>query len=265
MSKSFALIGAAGYIAEKHMKAIKDTGNSLDLIVDINDSVGVIDRYFKDCMFSENLHNSFDYVSICTPNYMHPMHIDMALKHANHAICEKPLALTSKHIAAMINKPVSVILQLRLCEAVQQLKEQCKQGIHDVHINYVTPRGDWYYKSWKGDKALSGGIMFNIGIHLFDMLYYVFGEFVDGKIDMIKKDVATGTLKLERAKISWRLSTRITEQADRHIEVNGNYVDISKDFTDMHTKSYEEILKGNGFTPEDALHSIQIIEKLNTL
>jgi UDP-N-acetyl-2-amino-2-deoxyglucuronate dehydrogenase len=296
--KNFALIGAAGYIAPRHMKAIKETGNNLVAALDKNDSVGVIDSYFPEADFFTEYESfdrhidlikrngtSLDYVSIATPNYLHDSHIRLALRHDAHAICEKPLVLNSHDIDALqiiqeeTGKQVYNILQLRLHQSIIELKafvadEVAKNPnkIFDVDLTYLTSRGQWYFTSWKGDDNKSGGIATNIGVHFYDMLGWVFGELKQNEAHLKQDDTSAGYLEFKHARVRWFLSVNydyIPEEVKaagqrtyRSITVDGNEIEFSGGFTDLHTKSYEHILHGGGFGLEEARKSIEIVSNI---
>ncbi len=294
--KNFALIGAAGYIAPRHLKAIKDTNNNLIAALDKFDSVGIMDSFFPDADFfveferfdrhleklkrEKNIH--LDYVSICTPNYLHDAHIRTALRRDAHAICEKPLVLNPWNIDALLDiekatgKKVYTILQLRLHESIIALKKKVEEGpkdkIYDIDLTYLTSRGHWYYTSWKGDKSKSGGIASNIGVHFYDMLSWIFGNVKRNVVHMHSHDRAAGYLEFERARVRWFLSidykTIPQEIRDtgmrtfRSITVNGEEIEFSGGFTELHTTSYKDIINGNGFGLSDARQSIEIVHDI---
>ncbi|WP_029038381.1 Gfo/Idh/MocA family protein [Salinimicrobium xinjiangense] len=291
--KNFALIGAAGYIAPRHLKAIKDTNNNLIAALDKFDSVGVMDSYFPEADFFveferfdrhiEKLHRlrniELDYVSICTPNYLHDSHIRMALRRGADAICEKPLVLNPWNIDALAEieketgNQIFSILQLRLHPSIIALREKVKKGpkdkIYDVDLTYLTSRGHWYYTSWKGDKDKSGGIATNIGVHFYDMLGWIFGEVKENKVHIHTHDRAAGYLEFEQARVRWFLSINyntipsevqnIGQRTYRSIKVEGEEIEFSNGFTDLHTESYKDILNGKGFDLQDAKQSIEIV------
>lgn len=293
--KNFALIGAAGYIAPRHLKAIKDTNNVLIAALDKFDSVGIMDSYFPNADFFieferfdrhiEKLKRNgthLDYVSICTPNYLHDSHIRMALRRGADAICEKPLVLNPWNLDALEDiqqdsgNKISTILQLRLHPSIIELKNKVDNGPKDkkyeIDLTYITSRGGWYHISWKGDHSKSGGIATNIGIHFFDMLTWIFGDVQENEIYLRKEDKASGFLELENARIRWFLS--IDEKdvpADiqakgqrtyRSIQINNEEIEFSDGFTELHTKSYQEILAGNGFGLDSARPSVNIVHHL---
>jgi len=290
--KNFGLIGVAGYIAVRHLKAIKDTGNILLASLDKFDSVGILDSYFPNSDFFveferfdrhfEKLKRSgtkIDYVSICSPNYLHDAHIRFALRHKAHAICEKPLVLNPWNIDALqeieneTGKKVYSILQTRLHPEIKKLKEKIKNGPHDkkydIDLTYVTSRGNWYFFSWKGDIQKSGGVATNIGVHFFDMLGWIFGKVKENIVHLSQYNKAAGFLELERARIRWFLSLDINDvpgeiraegkRTFRSITIDGEEIEFSEGFTDLHTESYIEILKGNGFGLEDCRQSIETV------
>ncbi len=294
--KNFALIGAAGYIAPRHMKAIKETGNILVAALDKNDSVGVVDSYFPNAdfftepeRFDRHLYKlrrlpgkQVDFVSICSPNYLHDAHIRLALRNGANAICEKPLVLNPWNLDALADieketgKKIFTILQLRLHPALQALKQKIDSGpagqIYDVDLNYITSRGKWYHISWKGDLARSGGIATNIGIHFFDMLTWIFGDVKENNVKTHTDTTASGSLLLEKARVNWLLSVDDLQlpaaaiaagnRTFRSITVDGEEIEFSGGFADLHTHSYREILNGNGFGLEDARRSIEIVQKI---
>lgn len=289
--KNFALIGAAGFIAPRHMRAIKDTGNRLIAALDKSDSVGIIDSYFPDCaffteyerfdrhiekLFQENK-TSVDYVSICSPNYLHDAHVRFALRAGAHAICEKPLVLNPWNLDSLqtieqrLGKRVYTILQLRLHPTIIELKNKIaasKKNDYKVDLTYITPRGNWYLHSWKGESGKSGGLATNIGIHFFDMLAWIFGQPSEYRLDMDTPQKASGVLKLQRATVNWFLSIdsrdlEFTEnkglhKAFRSITVDGEALKFSDGFTDLHTESYRQILAGRGFGIEDSRTAVTI-------
>ncbi|MFP4662968.1 MAG: Gfo/Idh/MocA family oxidoreductase [Bacteroidales bacterium] len=288
----FALIGVAGYIAIRHVKAIKETGNNLAATMDLFDSVGFLDAYFPNADFFHEYerfdrhvdklrrkNKKIDYVSICTPNYLHDSHIRFALKNDAHAICEKPLVLNPWNIDGLseiekeTGKKINTILQLRLHPTIIALKEKIANGpkdkIYDVDLAYLTSRGNWYHYSWKGDPNKSGGISTNIGIHFYDMLTWIFGDVKESIVHEHGEKRAAGFLHLEKARVRWVLSVDENDLPDnikaqgqrtfRSITVEGEEIEFSKGFTDLHTLSYQEILKGNGFGLKDARKSIEVV------
>jgi len=290
--KNFAIIGVAGYIAVRHLKAIKETGNVLLAALDKFDSVGFIDGYFPDADFFVEFERfdrhidmlrrcgkKIDYVSICSPNYLHDSHIRFALRNDSDAICEKPLVLNPWNIDALqsfekeTGRKVYNILQLRLHPTILALKKKIDEGpadkIYDIDLSYITSRGNWYHYSWKGDEHKSGGIATNIGVHFFDMLTWIFGKVKTNTVQILKNDKAVGYLELEKARVRWFLSIDYKDvpqsykekgqRTFRSIIVNGDEVEFSGGFTDLHTQTYQSILKGNGFGLEDARNSIETV------
>lgn len=293
--KNFALIGVAGYIAPRHIQAIKATGNNLVAALDRHDNVGILDSYFPNCDFFTEFERfdrhldklkrtgvKIDYVSICSPNYLHDSHIRFALRHGANAICEKPLVLNPWNIDALAEieketgKKVYTILQLRLHSSIISLRDQIRGGrqdkIYDVDLTYITSRGNWYHHSWKGDISKSGGIATNIGIHFFDMLIWVFGNVKSYEIIEMSVKNARGVLYLEHAKIKWFLSINYDDLKEdlkqmgkrtyRSLQIEGQEVEFSDGFTDLHTRSYEEILEGKGYGLKEAKPSVDIAHKI---
>lgn len=293
--KDFALIGAAGFIAPRHLKAIKETGNNLVAAMDRFDSVGIIDSYFPQTDFFTEYERfdrhldklrrqgkKVDYVSICSPNYLHDAHIRFALRHQADAICEKPLVLNPWNVDALAEieketgKKVYTILQLRLHPTIIKLREEVlvsdSDKVVDVDLTYITSRGKWYHHSWKGEESKSGGIATNIGIHFFDMLLWIFGEAREIKVEKYESDHASGFLQLKRARVRWFLSINEDHLPEavkvqgkktfRSLKMNGQEIEFSEGFTDLHTISYQEILKGNGFGLEDARLSIELAYRI---
>jgi UDP-N-acetyl-2-amino-2-deoxyglucuronate dehydrogenase len=290
--KNFGLIGVAGYIAVRHLKAIKDTGNILLACLDKFDCVGILDSYFPECDFFvefERFDRHFDklkrtgtkidYVSICSPNYLHDSHIRFALRHQADAICEKPIVLNPWNIDALqeiekeTGKSVFTILQLRLHPKILELREKIKTGpadkVYDVDLSYITSRGNWYNISWKGDIEKSGGIATNIGIHFFDMLEWIFGRQKSTVVHISEKNKAAGYLELEKARIRWFLSLDFNDippvyrktgkRTFRSITVDGKEIEFSEGFTELHTLTYREILAGKGYGLEDARQSVETV------
>jgi UDP-N-acetyl-2-amino-2-deoxyglucuronate dehydrogenase len=294
VSRRFALIGAAGYIAPRHMRAIRDTGHAIVAALDPNDSVGVIDSYFPDADFFTEFERfdrhvdkqrrkgaAIDYVSICSPNYLHDAHIRFALRSHAHAICEKPTVLNPWNLDALAEIEqetgcrVFTVLQLRLHPAIVALKERIdaqRDAVHDVDVTYVTSRGHWYQASWKGDVAKSGGIATNIGLHFFDVLAWVFGPAVSNVVHLNQADCASGVLGLRRARVRWFLSVNVQhvpearrlrgERTYRSITVDGEELEFSDGFTDLHTASYRRILEGGGFGLDDARAAVETVSEV---
>ena len=288
----FGLIGAAGYIAPRHMKAIKETSNNLIAALDPFDSVGVIDSYFPEADFfteperfdrhMDKLRKSgeyaMDYVSICSPNYLHDSHIRMSLRNQAHAICEKPLVLNPWNVDALAEieketgKNIFNILQLRHHPAVVNLKERIDNGpshkIYDIDLSYITSRGSWYFYSWKGNTEKSGGVGTNIGIHFFDMLTWIFGSVKENIVHVSQRDKAAGFLLLEKARVRWFLSVNSSDLPSevkakgqptyRSLTLNGEEFEFSGGFNDLHTQSYKHILQGDGFGLDTVRPSISI-------
>ena len=293
--KNFVLIGASGYIAPRHMKAIKETGNNLIAAYDPYDGVGIMDSYFPETHFFTEFERfdrhiekikrtgiKIDYVSICSPNYLHDSHIRYGLRIGADVICEKPLVLNPWNVDALIEleneyqNKVSTILQLRHHESILALKEKVDQGpndkIYNIDLNYITSRGNWYFSSWKGNEEKSGGIASNIGVHFFDMLQWIFGPMKSSSIDIKTKDTNSGTLRFKQAKVNWYLSINtenLPQKAKdqglptfRTLSIEGEEIEFSKGFTDLHTISYQKILNGEGYGLSDAKNSIEIVSKI---
>jgi UDP-N-acetyl-2-amino-2-deoxyglucuronate dehydrogenase len=296
---NFALIGAAGYIAPRHLKAIKETGNTLIAALDVSDSVGVLDQYFPQTSFfteferfdrhAEKLkrkgeNQRIHYVSIASPNYLHDAHIRFALRIGADAICEKPLVLNPwnidglKSIEGESEKRVLTILQLRHHPSIAALKEKIAsikpEKKFDIDLTYITARGTWYHYSWKGDIKKSGGIATNIGIHFFDMLQWIYGPPRKNVVHLLERDRAAGFLELDRARVRWFLSLRFDDlpksalsegkTSFRSLKVNGEELQFSEGFADLHTVSYQDILKGKGFGLDDAKPSVGIVSEIRT-
>ncbi len=302
--KNFALIGAAGYIAPRHMKAIKDTGNDLCAAYDVFDSVGIIDSYFPKCSFFTQYElferhvtkmengaiikkdgrctGKLDYVSICTPNYLHDAHIRFGLRAGANVISEKPLVLNPKSIDALekieneTGKKVFNILQLRLHSAIIDLKKKIDQGpvdkIYDLDLTYITSRGHWYYTSWKGDARKSGGVATNIGVHFYDMLAWIFGEVKQNIVHISSHDRVAGFLEFEKARVRYFLSINFDtlpqeaklagKRTYRSLSMEGTEIEFSDGFTELHTDSYNHILSGEGFGLDQARKSIEIVHNI---
>ena len=293
--KRFAIIGVGGYIAPKHVEAIKNTGNELVAALDPNDSVGILDRYFEDVpffteyeRFERFVHKlkregkGVDFISVCSPNYLHDTHVRCALSVGANAICEKPLVLSPWNIDALADEEkknggtVYNILQLRYLDDIIALRKKYMDHSGkplEVSLKYITKRGPWYQVSWKGDEEKSGGVMMNIGIHFFDFLLWVFGSPTqDPKIETLTPYKAKGSLQLQRANVNWFLSVdkndlppNLGKSAFRSITIDGKEVEFSEGFTNLHTKVYQEILAGNGFGLYDAKPSIELVHKLRTI
>ncbi len=291
-SYNFAMIGVAGYIAPRHLKAIKDTGNNLVATLDKSDNVGIMDSYFPEADFFvefERFDRHIDklkrhgtkvhYVSICSPNYLHDSHIRFALRHQADAICEKPIVLNPWNIDALLEieretgRRVYNVLQLRHHPSIQALKKKIENGpknkIYDLDLTYITSRGNWYFISWKGDLQKSGGIATNIGVHFFDMLIWIFGPVKNNIVHVSKSNKASGFLQLEQARVRWFLSVDACDlpgeqkangrRTYRSITLEGEEIEFSDGFSDLHTLSYREVLEGKGFGLEEARHSIETV------
>ena len=297
--KNFALIGAAGYIAPRHFKAIKETGNHLTAILDKSDSVGIIDSYFPEAAFfteserfdrylyrcyREKTNSKVDYVSICSPNYLHDAHIRMALRNGANAICEKPIVLNPWNLEGLeqierdTGNSIFHILQLRLHPAVIALKQQIDSNssdkIFDIDLTYITSRGTWYLYSWKSDVEKSGGITTNIGSHFFDMLTYIFGEVQDVKVHYATPVTVAGFMYLKKARVRWFLSIEkkylpqeVIKQEKttyRSLKIDNQEFEFSDGFTDLHTCSYQNILSGNGFRIQDAYPYVSLCHDIRS-
>lgn len=295
MSKNFCLIGSAGFIAPRHLKAIKETGNNLLATLDKHDCVGIMDSYFPDADFFIEYERfdrhidklkrtgiQMDYVSICTPNYLHDSHIRFALRHGADAICEKPIVLNPWNVDALAEieaetgRRIYTILQLRHHPSIVALKEKIanapKDKVFDIDLTYITSRGRWYYISWKGDIQKSGGVATNIGVHFFDMLSWIFGDVKENMVNVSLHNKAAGCLILNRARVRWFLSLDYNDIPEgikakgqrtyRSITIEGDELEFSDGFTDLHTVSYQEILAGRGYGLSDARSSIQMVHHI---
>ncbi|MFW5832338.1 MAG: Gfo/Idh/MocA family oxidoreductase [Prolixibacteraceae bacterium] len=293
--KNFALIGAAGYIAPRHMKAIMDTGNKLIAALDPYDGVGIMDSYYPDADFFTEFERfdrhvdklrrkgvNLDFVSICSPNFLHDSHIRFGLRNNADVICEKPIVLNPWNVEALkelekeTGKNIYNILQLRLHSSVIELKNKIDKSepgkIYDVDLSYITSRGHWYYTSWKGDVAKSGGVATNIGVHFFDMLTWIFGGIKENVVHLHEHDRAAGFLQLEKARVRWFLSINYDTIPDkvkqkgmrtfRSITVDDEDFEFSGGFTELHTRSYEDILAGEGFRIADAEKAINAVYQI---
>lgn len=299
MSRNFALVGVAGYIAPRHIKAIKDTGNRLVAAVDPNDSVGVLDRYFLDVSYFKEIER-FDrhlekrrrgpeadrihIVSICSPNFLHDAHIRMALRAGADALCEKPLVINPWNLDALeeveqeSGRTVFTVLQLRVHPALLALRERLAKEVagprHTVVLRYVTGRGNWYHVSWKGAEDRSGGLATNIGIHLFDLLLWLFGPVVRSEVHHRDPKRTNGSLELSRADVSWSLSVDPVDlpfaaepgirSTYRSITVDGEEIEFTEGFADLHTRVYERVFEGEGFRIADARPSIELVHQIRT-
>lgn len=294
--KRFAVIGVGGYIAGRHLRAIQDTGNHCIAALDKHDSVGIIDSYFPDAKFfteferfdrhleKERHHfgHSVDYVTICSPNYLHDAHIRFALRLGANAICEKPLVLNPWNVDALMDLEkeslgaVRVILQLRLHKAIQAIKEKYQsEGFtqkHEIELTYIAPRGQWYHASWKGRPEQSGGLASNIGVHFFDMLSWLFGSAKRNEVNVSSPSKMAGVLELEHANVRWFLSVDRDDlpaayngekpKTFRAIKIDGEEVEFSGGFADLHTDSYRDILGGGGFSMLDARPAIEMVSQI---
>jgi UDP-N-acetyl-2-amino-2-deoxyglucuronate dehydrogenase len=293
--KNFALIGAGGYIAPRHMRAIKDTGNNLLAALDKHDSVGILDSYFPEANFFTEFERfdrhleklkrqeiRTDYVSVCSPNYLHDSHIRFGLRIGADVICEKPIVLNPWNIDALLEieketgKNIYTILQLRLHPAMIALKEKIDAAPSNkryaITLQYITSRGNWYHTSWKGDIQKSGGIATNIGVHFFDMLMWIFGAVQENNVIQHDADTAKGNLILEKANINWMLSIDANalppavkaagKRTYRILSIDGDEFEFSEGFTELHTRSYEEIIKGNGYRIGETKAAIQVVHDI---
>lgn len=297
--KNFAITGVAGYIAPRHLKAIKETGNNLLAAVDPHDSVGLLDQYFPSAQFfteverfdrhleklrREKIPNKIDYLSICSPNHLHDAHIRLGLRLGADAICEKPLVMNPWNLDALqkleeeYGKRVFTILQLRVHPALLKMKETLSQKSsmhkHEVELTYITSRGSWYDFSWKGDNSKSGGVATNIGIHFFDLLLWYFGNCISSELHISHKRKTSGFLELENANVKWFLSidekdlpeslSGSEQRTFRSIKIDGEELEFTKGFTDLHTIVYEKTLSGSGFGIDDARPSIELVYNIRT-
>ncbi|MBL8890170.1 MAG: Gfo/Idh/MocA family oxidoreductase [Planctomycetaceae bacterium] len=299
MSKNFALIGVAGFIAPKHLKAIKETGNRLVAAVDKHDAVGIMDNHFPDANFFTEIErfdrflekqrretngSPIDYVSICTPNYLHDSHCRLALRVGSNAICEKPLVISPWNLDQLrdleqdYGKKVYSVLQLRLHPDLIRLKKEIDAAANghrrEICLTYITRRGKWYHQSWKGDVERSGGVAMNIGVHFFDFLSWIYGRPNRSFLHLNQPSRMSGVLELEKARIRWFLSVDANDlpeqvrakngHAFRSITVDGEEIDLSTGFTDLHTEVYKDILAGGGFGIEDSQPAIELVYQIRT-
>jgi UDP-N-acetyl-2-amino-2-deoxyglucuronate dehydrogenase len=293
--KNFVLIGAGGYIAPKHLKAIKETGNNLLAALDKHDSVGILDTYFPQADFfteferfdrhCEKLRRSntpIHYVSVCSPNYLHDAHCRFGLRIGADVICEKPVVLNPWNVDALMEiekvtgRKVYTILQLRLHPAIISLREKVLNGPagkkYKIDLKYITARGNWYHSSWKGDIYKSGGISTNIGIHFFDLLLWIFGDVKENVVYQHEMDTASGKLELARAEVDWMLSIdgsqlpeevkKMDKKTYRSLNIDGEEVEFSDGFAELHTKSYEEILSGRGYQLSENFPTISLVHQI---
>lgn len=296
--KNFAIIGVGGYVAPRHLKAIKDTGNNLVSAYDKSDSVGILDSYFPQASFFTeqelfDRHNTrlqekgikLDYVSVCTPNYLHDAHTRYGLRLGSDVICEKPVVLNPWNIDALekveeeTGHKAYTILQLRLHDSITALKKKVDEGpkdkIYDIDLTYITSRGYWYYTSWKGNVNKSGGVATNIGIHFYDMLSWIFGPVKSNIVHLASHDRVAGYLELERARVRYFLSinadtlpeeaVKIGKRTFRAITIDGEQFEFSEGFTELHTLSYQKILAGEGFRISEARNCIQIVYDIRNM
>ena len=281
---NFGLIGVAGYVAPRHMQAIKETGNELVVALDPNDSVGVLDKYFPDCLFFTQQepfdrhivkYEKLDYMVVCSPNYLHEAHCKLGMRLGANVICEKPLSTTVENLKQLqtvetqLKKKVYSILQLRLHPSIKLLKHMInKDSFYNVDLKYITPRGPWYFQSWKGKEGQSGGIETNIGIHFFDMLIWLFGDVK--KFDLITRSdkKSIGVLQLKNANVKWYLSLDINDLPDptqkfyRAMLVNDEEVRFDNVFSELHTESYRDILNGKGYGVEESIKAIKLVQQI---
>lgn len=298
--KNFGITGVAGYIAPRHLQAIKDTGNNLVTALDPHDSVGILDRYFPDVSFfveferferhvellrRESKEKAIDFLTICSPNFLHDAHIRLALRSDADAICEKPIVLNPWNLDALeeieeeTGKKVYNVLQLREHEAIKDLKKKVedenKNTKHNIELTYITSRGRWYDFSWKGIPEKSGGVATNIGVHFFDMLGWIFGKVQSSKLFLKENRRVSGFLEFEKANVSWYLSLEKDDLPEdvkkegkptfRSLKLDGEKFHFSEGFTDLHTKVYQSILDGKGFGMSDARQSIEIVRDIRAL
>lgn len=292
---NFAVIGVGGYIAPRHLEAIVKTGNKVVAALDPNDSVGILDRYAPDAKFftaSEDFEaylqdvrgteSEVHYVSICSPNHLHASHIKMAFRHGAHAICEKPIVLTVEEIDELMalekqtGCKVSTILQLRVHDAIRGLKTKIENGTkkkHEIELTYITSRGDWYHKSWKGDERKSGGLTTNIGVHFFDMITWIFGNPITSEVHIKTATVASGVLELESATVKWFLTVDRkflpegigAKTTFRSLKIDGQEFEFSEGFTDLHNTVYSSVLNGMGYGLLDVSPAIKIVEEIREM
>lgn len=296
--KNFIMIGASGYIAPRHMKAIKETGNNLIAAFDPYDGIGIMDSFFPEASFFTEFERfdryldmikrngqKIDYVCVCSPNYLHDAHIRFGLKLGCDVICEKPIVLNPWNIDSLIqvekesSNKVHAILQLRLHPSIISLKDRIIKSssdkIFNIDLKYITSRGKWYHHSWKGDYDKSGGILSNIGIHFFDMLIWIFGDVIDLKKEFEDKSTAKGVIVLEKAKVNWFLSVDYENipkdvkdeglRTYRSLKIGDDEIEFSTGFTDLHTQSYERILNNQSFSLKDTYKAIELVSKLREI
>ncbi|MEO7174675.1 MAG: Gfo/Idh/MocA family oxidoreductase [Saprospiraceae bacterium] len=287
---TFSLLGAAGYIAPRHFQAIRDTGNTLVAAIDPSDSVGILDKYFPEATFfkdtasweqfmreSKQRGNPIDWITICSPNYLHDQHVRFGLQYGADVVCEKPLVLNLSNAESLLKteeetgKKVYTILQLRLLKSIQDLRSKIlatSDKKYIVQLEYITPRGPWYQVSWKGNPELSGGIATNIGIHFFDLLLWLFGPLQSLNAGLQDAHRSQGHMELQRASVTWNLSINPSDLptghvgAFRQLSVDGELIDLSAEFESLHTLCYSEILAGRGFGIGDVIPSIALVSEL---
>ena len=291
--KDFALIGAGGYVAPRHMQAIKETGNRLVAAMDVHDSVGVLDNYFPEADFFTSLDlfekhlekvkvqgRGVEYITVCSPNHLHDAHVRFGLKLDADVICEKPVVLNPSNVDALMEaeqesgRKVFTILQLRLHPAAKALKEKIAASSagkrYKVNLEYITARGNWYHASWKGDTEKSGGIATNIGVHFFDLLLWIFGGVKNSKVTIHNATSAAGELELEKADVNWMLSINANDlpetsrgkQNHRILRIGGEIIDFSEGITGLHTNSYEEIIAGRGVGIRETRDVIKLVHEV---
>lgn len=282
MKKNFSIIGLAGFVSKKHIQAIKDTNNELTSGMDLHDNVGFLDSYYPNCNFFKNYERyeryinkyskNIDYLTICSPNYLHDTHVRLGITNDIHVICEKPLVINYrnlknlKKIEKKYNKKINCILQLRLHKETKKLIKR-KNKIENIDITYISPRGKWYFESWKGDPKKSGGIETNIGIHLFDLLFYIFGEYKNLKVFYRSASISSGILNFGNTKVRWFLSIdksnldyfKKKRNNMREFKVDNKKIDFSKSFNNLHTESYKKILENKGFGIDEVGNSIKTV------
>ena len=280
----FALIGAGGFVAPRHMQAIKDTGHELVVALDPNDSVGILDSYFPDCQFFTSQerfdrhvckHEQLDYLVVCSPNHLHEAHCKLGMRLGANVICEKPLTTTLENLVQLkkverqTERKVYTILQLRLHPSIRELKKKINPDKeYLVTLNYITPRGPWYFQSWKGKIGQSGGIETNIGVHFFDMLMWLFGNPKSFELTHRNEMKSVGVLQLERANITWNLSLDRNDLPDqsqkfyRSMVVDGEHIRFDNVFSELHTDAYKDILSGGGYGIEDSFNTIALVEQI---
>jgi len=294
--KNFAILGVGGYIAPRHIQAINDTGNRTVTAMDVNDSVGILDRYTQDVEFFKDFERfeshidslkgtekQVDFISICSPNHLHASHMKFALKNGCHAICEKPLVLNEADIDELklyeikYGKKINTVLQLRVHDSIIELRNKVSKNPkekYEVELTYLTSRGPWFHESWKGITQKSGGLTSNIGIHFFDMLTWIFGDLKKNELHLSSNLMASGYMELEKANVKWVLSVdrKYLPQSAidknmttyRSITVDGDEIEFSGGFTDLHTKVYKEAVAGNGYGLEDARTAVRIVDQLRS-